>query len=573
MNDGKNDGKDPSEAASGPKTGGKVDPITLSVMWSGLVSIADDMGAALRRTAFSEAVREGDDFSAGLFDRHGRMIAQGNLSVGHLGAMPYAVKHVLEHYPAETMRPGDCIILNDSFLGSGHYPDIYMTTPVFVDEALVGFAVNSAHHVDMGGAVPGSQIVTGVTEAFQEGLRILPVRIVREGELQEDMLRLILGNVRLPDIVKGDLLAQRSTNAVGAQRLARMVRDYGLAVVEEAIEEILNRSEARMRELIAEIPDGTYVNEDFMDDSGVGTEPIRFHVAVTVEGERIAVDFAGSSEQVASGINSYINYTRAYAVFAVKVFTDPHLPHNDGVIRVVDIRAPEGSFFNPVFPAPSSGRAVLQVRIFESICGALAQVLPQRAMAGLSHWSNPIIGGTDDRTGKPFVFYDLVLGGYGGQAEKDGQEGLCPVFNASNIPVEVQESHSPVLVRRLELMPDTGGAGKHRGGCAVRKDLELRAENAVVSLLGDRHRFQPKGLFKGQPGALARTVLNPDGAAEELHSKEVRKLKRGDVLSIQLSGGGGFGDPAERDPAAVREDVADGYISPEAAKRLYGVEV
>ncbi len=328
-----------------------------------------------------------------------------------------------------------------------------------------------------------------------------------------------------------------------------------------------------MRELIGAIPDGTYENEDFMDDSGVGTEPIRFHATVTVSGDHIEVDFAGSSDQVASGINSYINYTSAYAVFAVKVFTDPHLPHNDGVIRVVDIDAPEGSFFNPRFPAPSSGRAVLQVRIFESICGALAQVLPERAMAGFSHWSNPILGGSDDRTGKPFIFYDVILGGYGGRMDSDGQEALCPVFNASNIPVEVQESHSPIRVRRLEFIPDSGGAGQHRGGCAVRKDLEVRAASATASLLGDRHRFQPKGLFGGQPGALARTVLNPDGEAEELQSKEVKQMKRGDVLSIQLSGGGGFGDPKQRDPAAVRKDVADGYISREAAREHYGVEV
>jgi N-methylhydantoinase B len=551
---------------------GEVDPITLSVVWSGLVSAADDMGAALRRTAFSEAVREGDDFSAALFDRHGRMIAQGNLSVGHLGAMPYCVRHVLEHYPVETMRPGDCIVLNDSFLGSGHYPDCYMTTPVFVDERLVGFAVNSAHHVDMGGAVPGSQIVTGVTEAFQEGLRILPVRLIREGEIQEEIMRLILGNVRLPEIVKGDLLAQRNTNAVGAQRLTRMVRQYGVEVMEQAIEEILDRSEARMRELIGAIPDGVYENEDFMDDSGLDTEPIRFHATVTVKGGEIKVDFAGSSEQVAAGLNSYINYTRAYAVFAVKVFTDPHLPHNDGVIRVVDIVAPQGSFFNPTFPAPSSGRAVLQVRIFEAICGALAQVLPERAMAGFSHWSNPIIGGTDDRTGEPFIFYDVVLGGYGARADRDGQEALCPVFNASNIPVEVQEAHSPIRVQRLAFIPNSGGAGKHRGGCGVRKDVEICTEQAVVSLLGDRHRFQPKGLLGGEPGALARTVLNPAGEAEVLHSKQVKRLKRGDVLSIQLCGGGGFGDPAERDPAAVREDVADGYISAEAAARWKGGE-
>ncbi len=550
-----------------------IDPITLSVMWSGLVSIADDMGAALRRTAFSEAVREGDDFSTGLFDRKGRLIAQGNLSVGHIGAMPYAVQHVLAHFPVDSFRPGDCIVLNDSFLGSGHYPDIYMTSPVFVDDDLVGFAVNSAHHVDMGGAVPGSQIVTGVSEAFQEGLRILPIRIIKEGEIQEDVLRLILGNVRLPEIVKGDLLAQRNTNAVGVQRFSKMVRDYGIELVDAAIEAILDRSEARMRELLSAIPDGVYQNEDFMDDAGVGTEPIRFKATVTVDGDRVKVDFSGSSEQVARGLNSYINYTRAYAVFAIKVFTDPHLPHNEGVIRVVDISAPEGSFFNPTYPAPSSGRAVLQVRIFETICGALAGVVPSRAMAGFSHWSNPIIGGQDAHTGKSFICYDIIMGGYGARDGHDGQEALCPVFNGSNIPVEVQESNSPIRVRRLEFIQDSGGAGQFRGGCGVRKDLEVYASSATASLLGDRHKFQPKGLFGGDPGALARTVLNPDGEAEELESKEVKQLREGDVLSIQLSGGGGLGDPKERDPAAVREDVADGFVSALAAKERYGVDV
>lgn len=557
----------------------EIDSITLSVLWSGLVSIADDMGSTLRRTAFSEAVREGDDFSAAVFDRHARMIAQGNLSVGHLGAMPYAVRHVLDYFPVESMRPGDCILLNDSFLGSGHYPDCYLTTPVFLDGELIGFAVNSAHHVDMGGAVPGSQIVTGVTEAFQEGLRILPVRLIREGEIQEDVLRLILGNVRLPEIVKGDLLAQRNTNMVGAERLSKMFSDYGADVVDAAIETILQRSEARMRELIGAIPDGEYTNEDFMDDGGVGTEPIRFRATVTVLGDHITVDFAGSSDQVASGLNSYINYTRAYAMFAIKVFTDPHLPQNDGVIRAVDIVAPEGSFFNPTFPAPSSGRAVLQVRIFEVICGALAQVLPERALAGFSHWANPIIGGIDDRGsgngkgGKAFICYDIIMGGYGARFDHDGQEALCPVFNGSNIPVEVQETNSPVRVRRLEIMRDTGGAGKYRGGCGVRKDLEVYSEKAVASLLGDRHRYPPKGLFGGQPGALAKTVLNPEGEAQLLHSKEIKPLRRGDVLSIQLSGGGGFGNPRERDPAAVLRDVADGYVSLEAAREIYGVEV
>lgn len=548
-----------------------IDPVTLSVLWSRLISVGEDMGSALRRTAYSAAVREGDDFSTGLFDRQGRMIAQGNFSPGHLGAMPSVVQSVLAHYPAESLRPGDCILLNDSRMGSGHYPDCFVTSPVFVDGRLMGFVVNCAHHVDMGGAVAGSQIVA-VKEAFQEGLRILPVRFIREGELQEDVLRLILGNVRMPDQVRGDLMAQRNTNVIGAERLAEIITDTGSDRMDAAVEEILTRSETRMRELIGAIPDGSYTYEDAMDDSGVDSAPIRFHVVVTIAGDRLTVDWSGSSDQVAAGINSYINYTRAYSIFAIKVFTDPYLPQNEGAMRPIEVVARPGSFFNPNYPAPSSGRAAVQVRLFEVICGALARVMPQRAMASFSHWSNPVWGGTDD-AGKPFIYYDMIFGGYGARADKDGAEALAPVFNATNIPVEVHESHNPVLVRRLELMPDTGGAGTYRGGAGLRKDVELLAERATVSLSGDRHVYRPPGLFDGEPGTLAHTVLNPDGEARELDSKGVHELRRGDILSIQLSGAGGYGPPAQRDPAAVRQDVADGFLSEAEAKRIYGVDV
>ena len=549
-----------------------IDPVTLSVLWNGLISIADDMGTTLRHTAYSAAVREGDDFSTGLFDARGRLVAQGNFSPGHLGSMPYVVRHVLDHFAPEDFEPGDAILLNDSFMGSGHYPDCFMTSPLFADGRLVGFAVNIAHHVDMGGAVPGSQIVD-VREAFQEGLRILPVRIARAGAFQEDVLRLILGNVRLPEIVRGDLLAQRNANAVAAERYAEFFARYGSGLVAAAIDSILDRSEARMRELISALPDGTWSHEDFMDDDTSTSGPLRFHVAVTVDGDSIVLDWSGSSDQVEAGINSYINYTRAYSGFAVKVFTDPHLPQNEGVNRPVEVRARPGSFFNPTFPAPSSGRAINQIRLFEVVCGAFARMRPEPAMASFSHWSNPVMGGVDDRPGggnRPFVFYDVIYGGYGGRSDKDGAEGLCPVFNATNIPVEVHESQAPIRVRRLEFIADSAGAGRFRGGCGVRKDVELLASRATVSLSGDRHRSAPPGLAGGLPGARGETVLNPDREAERLASKETRDLVRGDVVSYRLSGAGGYGPPAERDEGAVSRDLADGYITAGAARELYG---
>jgi len=547
-----------------------VDPITLTVVWNGLLAIAEEMGSTLRRTAFSEAVREGEDFSTGVFDAQARLIAQGNFTPGHLGSMPYVVKTVLEYFPPETLEPGDAVLLNDSFLGSGHFPDCFLVSPVFLEDALVGYVVTTAHHIDGGGAAPGSQRVHGVTEAFQEGLRILPVRLIRGGAFDGDILRMILGNVRVPEKVEGDLRAQANANRAGVTRLAALYEAHGADVAEAAYDAILDRTEQRMRELIQAIPDGTYSFDDQLDDYGPGTPPIVVAVDVTVAGSSIEVDFSRSSDQVPAALNAYINYTRAYAVFAVKVFCDALLPQNDGGIRPITTKAREGSFFNPTFPAPSGGRAAVQIRIFDAINGAMAQALPDRAMGAFSHWGNPNIGGVDPETGKPFVMYDLAFGGYGGRADRDGAEALAPVMNCRNIPVEVHETNNPVRIRRLELMADTGGAGKFRGGAGLRKDIELMAEAAIMTGLGDRHTTRPFGVFGGGAGAAAKTILNPDGEARALGSKEVVALKRGDVVSFRLAGAGGYGEASARDAARIEADIADGYVTPEGARRDYG---
>jgi N-methylhydantoinase B len=548
-----------------------VDPITLTVIWSSLMSIAEELGITLRHTAFSEGVREGDDFATALFDRDALLIAQGNFSPGHLGSMPACAKHAVAYFPPDMLKPGDSILLNDSFMGSGHFPDTFQVMPVFVEGRLVGFVACSAHQVDMGGAAPGSQKVHGVTEAFQEGLRILPVRLVREGRIDDDILRLVLGNVRMPDKVRGDLLAQHTANLTAAGRLEQVFRDYGTDTVERAYEIILDRSEAAMRTALAAVPAGTYSFEDHLDDYGPDTDPVKIAVDVTFDGKgEVEIDFSRSSDTVPAAINSYINYTRAYALFAIKVFCDALQPQTEGSIRPITVTAREGSFFNPSFPAPSGGRAILQIRIFDAINGAIAQALPHRAMGAFSHWSNPNIGGIHDRTGRPFVMYDVSLAGYGGRHGKDGAEALSPVMNCSNIPVEVHETHNPIRVRRLELIPDTGGAGQWRGGCALRKDIELLNSAAVLSHLGDRHVFRPYGLFGGKPGSAAETILNPDGAAEPLHSKGMRDLVRGDVVSFRLSGAGGYGPPEARVLAAISEDIAEGYVTEEAARRDYG---
>ncbi|GHB17150.1 hydantoinase B/oxoprolinase family protein [Salinicola rhizosphaerae] len=547
-----------------------LDPIALSLLWGSFVSVTDEMGSTLRKTAHSQAVREADDFSTAVFDAKGQLVAQGNFTPGHMGAMPFVVKSVLDYYPLETFEPGDGVLLNDSAMGSGHFPDFYLVSPVFFRDELVGFVVNIAHQIDVGGAAPGSQKVLGVTEAYQEGIRILPTKVIRGGEFDEQIMRMICANVRLPEHLRGDMSAQRNANHIGALRVRTIFEKFGVEDVATGIEEILTRSEKTVRDLIREIPNGTWSFEDALDSYEIGGEPIRVAVDVIIEDEAVKVDFSRSSDQVPAAINAYMNFTRAHAMFAVRAFTDPFMPQNAGSIRPVSVVGREGSFFNPVFPAPSGGRAAIQVRIFEAINGALAPLLKERAMGGFSHWSNPIIGGVDERTGESFIYYDLIFGGYGARSHADGVEALAPVINCANIPVEIHEAFNPIKIQRLELIPDSGGAGKYRGGCGMRKDLEIRTGEVSLTLLGDRHARAPYGLFGAESGALASSILNPDGEARELHSKETCTLKRGDVLSLRLAGGGGYGAVSERDPAKIQVDIDEGYVSESAARERYG---
>lgn len=547
----------------------QIDPISLSIIWNKIQSIAEEMGVTLRRTAYSDAVREGDDFATGLFDRSGRLIAQGNFAVGHSGSMLDLIQNLRKYISFEDLKPGDSVTFNDSALGSGHLPDIYIITPIFHNREIIGFTGVSAHHVDVGGAAPGSQQVHGITEIYQEGLRILPVRLFREGKVDDDMLRLILGNVRLPDQVWGDLQAQRNASFVGSKRFTELFEEYGVAL-DVAIDGILDAAEMRMRDAARTLRDGVYEFEDFLDDAGPGSDPVKFHVHVTVADGEIDIDFSGSSDQVAAAINSYSNFTRAWGTFSAMILSGVRTPLNAGAARAIKVRSRLGSYFNPRHPGPSAGRAAIQIRIFEVINGALSESTPERAMAGFSHWSNPNISGADPKSGRQFVKYDLIFGGYGGQYNKDGEEGLSPVMNCSNIPVEVYERNGPMRVRRFGFIQDSCGAGRFRGGCGVRKDIEIQSDGAAITLLGDRHKFQPYGLFGGYPGSLASTTLWRGDNPIPLSSKESKSLEKGDVISFQLAGGGGYGDPKQRSREAVEIDVVDGYISVEKAMQVYG---
>ena len=555
--------------------GARVDPITRGVVWAALQSIADEAGTALRQTAYSQAVREGRDFSAALFNARGEMIAQGDFSPGHLGAMPSIVRHVMRAYPAETMEPGDAIILNDLFMGSGHLPDFFITAPVFHGRRLVGFVVDCAHQVDVGGAAAGSQAVEGMTEFYQEGIRVLPTRLWRGGEVNREIMRLITGNVRVPDIVEGDLKAMRNAARVGELRLLELFDRYGAETVLAAWDDILAHSEREMRAAIRELPPGRYTAEDFYDDCGRDSGPLRVHVTVIVEGDEVTVDFEGSSPQTRSGMNSAFNYTLSYTWHTVKsALVQQTIPQNAGTMRPIKARAPEGSLFNPRPPAAAGGRAVMQQRIVDVVLAALAQAVPERVIAASSHWANPIFEGRDPRRGKRFVYYDIVVGGMGGRPTKDGAEAVCGSFNLENIPIEVNESNFPIVIERLELIPESAGAGKFRGSCGLRKDIRFLGEAGSLSNLTDRHKFAPPGLHGGRPGALGATILNPGTEkAQVLHSKAIQPIAHGDLVSMCVSGSGGYGDPFTRAPQLVARDVTLGYVSITAAREWYGVAI
>ncbi len=551
----------------------EVDPITLAVVWGGLQAVAQEMGIVLKRTAYSEAVREGEDFSTAVFDASGRLIAQGDYSPGHLGAMPFAVKRIAQEFPAETLSPGDVILQNDPQIGSGHLPDFFLFYPVFYKNSLAGWTANTAHQADVGGAGLGSQVIESISDLFQEGIRFLPMKFYEKGQPVEAVTRIIAGNVRLPDKVLGDLKAQLNSCRVGATRFQALLDLYGTDTVFACTEEIMRRSEEAIRAAIREIPDGTYHFVDHLDDSGRNTEPIRVEVTLTIAGDEVIVDLAGSSSQRECGMNSYYNYTYSYVLACVRAMTEPSIPQNEGCTRPLRLVVPEGCFFNPRPPAACAARHITCNRIFEATLGAFAQAIPDKAFSGTGHVATPIVGGTNPQNGKKYFMYDMVMRSVGARATADGIEAVAAPWNATNIPIEVHEIGSPVLVERFEFVTDSAGPGKHRGGLAVRKDVRILGEDIKLFNAAERQKFSCYGLQGGKPGQPGVSILNPGPDQEVLHSKGIYRLKYGDVLRTQVASSGGYGDPLERDPERVLADVIKECVSIEGARRDYSVVV
>jgi N-methylhydantoinase B len=548
-----------------------VDPITFAVIKSGLDTIVDDMAYAVMRTARSPIVRDVLDYSVTICDRQGRILSQAKTVALHLGAVPDAMEVVLERFRGN-LFPGDVIVLNDPFDGGMHLPDIFMFKPIFVSQRLIGFAVVIAHHCDVGGRVPGSN-ASDSTEIFQEGIRIAPIKLYERGVPNRTLLTIIEKNVRLPDLVLGDLDAQYATCNIGEREMLRLFERYG-DELEVYFDRLIDYGEALTRKAIASWPDGEYVFTDYIDGDGFSDAPIPITCKIAVKNDHLWVDFAGSSPQVKGAINATLSFTKSSTYLSIRCALDHDVPNNAGVYRCITVTAPEGSILNPKMPAPVAARALTGYRVVDAVLGALAQITPAKLMAAGEGGNTVVsIGGYEGPSKRPFVLVDMINGAWGGRADKDGIEGVTnPSQNMSNLPIETIEARYPLLMEEYSLRPDSGGAGQFRGGLGLNRQYRLLAERAILQLRADRHEHPPYGLFGGAPGAPSRNLIKQGEAWQVLPAKVTLEIAKGTVIRHEQAGGGGWGNPALRDRTAIRRDLANGKISAARTKADNGAD-
>lgn len=547
-----------------------IDPVTLEVLWSRLRGIPSEMGTHLRRTAFSEVIKYGDDFSTGLFTWDGRLVSQGVYTPGHLGAMPFAMQEILaEHFGPEEWEPGDVVLTNDPFIGSGHLPDFFTFEPIFYEEEPIGFSVTTGNQIDIGGGAPGS-FTMYAPDIYAEGLQIPPVKLFEGGDINEQLMDTILQNSRVPKKMRGDIRAQRGASRVGCELFREVVDEYGVETVNRYIEEIFERTERTMKQSIREVPDGAYTFEDQLDG---WEEPLPLQATVTVEGEELEVDFEGSApQQDGYAINSGWNYTFSYTMQSIKSTIDPDTPPTHGTYQAVDMTAPKGSIVNPTRPAPVGSRHLMANIIVSTVNGALFQAVPEDVPACGAQGCTHGMKFTDPETGEQQVLLDLFYGGGGGKSWRDGFPSVSGATNVKNLPAETIEAEYPMRIRQYQLVEDTAGAGEYRGGNGTVREYEFDAP-VHLQCINERFNRGPYGLDSGERGQRGRVIRNPDGEAEELDGKAELNLEAGEVLRVYSPGGGGYGDPADRDPDLVREDFENGLVSATEAAEIFDVDV
>jgi N-methylhydantoinase B len=542
-----------------------IDPITLEVLWNRLIATVNEQAAALIRTSFTTIVRESGDLSAGVFDTRGYMIAQAVTGTpGHINSMATCIHHFLAAYPSESLAPGDVLITNDPQKTSGHLHDFTVITPIFKDTCLVAFFGNTCHVLDIGGRVYG----TDAYSMFEEGLYVPITKLFDGGTLNAELVKLLSANVRTPEPVLGDIYAQVAANDVGGKALLEFMTEFGLDQINDLADEIVSRSEQAMRAAISQLPDGEYENEVYSD----GYEaPVLLHVKITKSGDQLHVDWAGSSMESGRGINVVLNYTHAYTTYAVKCALAPEVPNNEGSFRPVTVSAPPHSILNAVRPAPVAGRHVIGHFLPGAIFGALAPALPQRVMAegAANIWSMQFTGANDE--GEPWTYIWFSSGGTGARPTKDGISATAFPSGVAGVPTEVIESLSPVVFRLRELVPDSGGAGRFRGGCGQEMRVVVNTDRPVtLSPLFDRTKFQAAGYEGGEPGGFGAIEMS-DGSCFD--AKGARQILPGTEVTFRLPGGGGYFPAATRDPEMVRDDVIDGLVTIDAAREIYRVSI
>jgi len=551
-----------------------IDPITLEIVKNALSSIADEMALVLMRSAYSPVVRDSMDYSTALCDRHGAVIAQGLTLAVQLGAFPDAMKHLLQEHAAE-MQPGDIFIMNDPYgAGGQHLPDIYVIKPLYWDGAVEGYACTMAHHSDVGGIAPGS-VAIHATDIFQEGLRLPMLKLFEAGKENRTLFRIIEKNTRQPVQVLGDLRAQLAACAVAERSYLALLKRYGGPALRPYLEQIMNQAERLMRAFIRQIPNGIYRFEDWIDGLGDTPTPLRIAVCVTVRDDEVEVDFTGTAAQVQGAINCPIAMVRSCSYCAIRCLTSPDIPNCEGYMRPLKVHAPEGTILNPLLPAACAARGVMGYRVFDAIMGALAQVAPQKVIAA-GEGGPTLFAAGGYHKGRPLVLTEVVVGTWGARATKDGVEGISnPAANLSNQPVELIEAELPLEVLRYGMVQDSGGAGRYRGGLAFVREFRLTAAEAVFTTRADRRDHPPYGLDGGLPGGTSsNTLVNAQGEhALPTMPMEAVRWSAGDVFRHVSAGGGGYGSPLARDPAAVLSDVLDEKVSLAAAREHYGVVV
>ncbi len=566
----------------------ETDAVGLHVLHNALANIAAEMAIVMMKTSYSTIFNEGLDFSTMLLDREGNLIAEKNFAPSMMGAVNYTLRWALEELGESFFQPGDIVVHNDPYRGNCHIPEHMLMKPIFRGEELIGFSGAIGHLAEVGGKAPGS-FASDATDVYQEGLRLPPVKLFEGGRYNEQLWRVILANHRTPRNSWGDLHAMIGALNIGERRLLELGERYDLGTVVEGARKLIDYSERRLRAEIAELPEGTYPASMMVEDDGVGSEPFEVKVKLVIRGGQVIADFTGSSPQVRGPMNCTFVVVAAALYNAIFSVADPQglIPRNAGCYRPARVIAPPGSVVNVRHPGPSvGGNTDLQPKLIDLLLAAFAQGVPERvAAASGGSSSNLLFGGVHPETGRYYSNYHFDGMGAGGTALKDGNDGeITRHSNCRNTPVEVFEHRYPLLTLRYGLAQDSGGAGKHRGGLATERCFRITAPEITFSALFDRLKLAAPGLFGGLPGGHSALLVRLAGRTDFQRFDEafgVRSptkftnvvLHEGDELYYRCPGGAGFGDPRDRDPALVREDVREGYVSAAAARRDYGLDV